>query len=40
MKVSDSGNIFGSSIDVVLTFEIGHDLMILKMAIFDESDYI
>ena len=31
--------IIDSSIDIVLTFEFGHDNMILKMAIFDEVDY-
>ena len=33
-------SLFGSSIDVVLTFEFGHDITILKMAIFDKVDYI
>ena len=28
-----------SLIDVVLTFEFGHDSTILKMAMFDEVDY-
>ena len=32
--------LFDSSIDIVLTFEFGHDVMILKMAIFDKVDYI
>ena len=29
-----------SSIDIVLTFGFGHDIVILKMAIFDKVDYI
>ena len=29
-----------SSIDVVLTFEFGHDITILKMATFYRVDYI
>ena len=32
--------LFGSSIDVVLTFEFGQDTTILKIAIFDKIDYI
>ena len=32
--------LFGSSIDIVLTFEFGHDFTTLKMAIFDKIDYI
>ena len=33
-------SLFGSSIDVVLTFEFGQDTTILKMAIVDKIDYI
>ena len=32
--------LFDSLIDIVLTFEFGHDIAVLKMAIFDEVDYI
>ena len=32
--------LFDSSIDIVLTFEFGHYITILKMAIFDKVDYI
>ena len=32
--------LFTSSIDTVLTFEFGHNITILKMAIFDKVDYI
>ena len=32
--------LFNSSTNIVLTFELGHDITILKMAIFDEVDSI
>ena len=32
--------LFDSSIDIVLTFDFGQDITILKMAIFDKVDYI
>ena len=32
--------LFDSSIDIVLTFGFGHDIAILKMAIFDKVDDI
>ena len=33
-------SIQGSLVDIVLTFGFGHDILILKMTIFDEVDYI
>ena len=35
-----SFQLFDSLIDIVLTFEFGHDITILKMAIFTDADYI
>ena len=32
--------LFDSSIDIVLTFEFGHTITLLKMAIFHKVDYI
>ena len=32
--------LFDSSIEIILTFEFGHNITILKMAIFDKVDYI
>ena len=32
--------LFDSSLGIVLTFEFGHDIIILKMAIFDRVDNI
>ena len=32
--------LFNSLIDTVLTFEFGHDITILKIAIFDKVDHI
>ena len=32
--------LFDSSIGIVLTFEFGHDITIMKMAIFDKVDFI
>ena len=32
--------LFDSLIDIVLTFGFGHDIAILKMAIFNKVDYI
>ena len=32
--------LFDSLIDTALTFEFGHDITILKMAIFDKVDHI
>ena len=32
--------LFYSLIDIILTFEFGHDITILKMTIFDNVDYI
>ena len=33
-------SIQGSLVDIVLTFGFGHDILILKMTIFDDVDYI
>ena len=32
--------LFDSSIDMVLNFEYGHDIIVLKLATFDKGDYI
>ena len=32
--------LFDSAIDIILTFGFGHDIVILKMAIFVNSSYI